>query len=131
MLTNYQVDGTLNFMPTESETTCRWCNEPLPDNHTGPCPKCGKIGKNVTIKLQPGFLKLTANKVRTITERRQEIVKENPKIKWITIAISVISLLVGVIFPPGGLIAGLIALFVTYYLGPFVIKEIIIERDKS
>ena len=120
-------------MTTNSETTCRWCNEPLADDHTGPCPKCGKVGRNVTVKLQPGFIKLTGNKVRTITERRQEILKENHKIKWITNGISIASIFLGGLFPPPfSIIIGLLAFLITNRLAPFAIYKIItIERDKS
>lgn len=119
-------------MKTTSRTTCKWCSEPLSHDHTGPCPKCGKTGKNVTVKLRPANLQFTGNIVRTITERRQEIIKENPKIKWITILVSITSIFLGGIFPPPfNIIIGLAAFFITYSLGPLVIKTIIIERDKS
>ena len=118
-------------MTANSETTCRWCNEPLPDNHTGPCPKCGKIGKNVKLKPQPAFLKLTANKVKTITEHRREIKEKNPKALWIINGISIASILFSIAFPPVGTVLGIIALLATNFLGPPIIHKIIIERDKS
>ena len=119
-------------MTTTSRTTCKWCSEPLSADHTGPCPRCGKTGKNITMALRPAKLNITGHEVKTIIERRQEIIKENPKIKWITILVSIASIFLGGIFPPPfNIIIGLAAFFITYSLGPFVIKTIIIERDKS
>jgi len=119
-------------MTSASKTTCRWCDEPLSPDHTGPCPKCGKTGKNITIALRPAKLNIIGHKVTTITERRREIIEKNPKIKWINIIVSMASLFLGGIFPPPfNIIIGLAAFFITYSLGPFVIKTITIERDKS
>ena len=119
-------------MTSASKTTCRWCHEPLPPDHTGPCPKCGKTGKNVTLQPRSVVLKATVGKARMIRERRQEIIEKNPKIKWINIIVSMASLFLGGIFPPPfNIIIGLAAFFITYSLGPFVIKTITIERDKS
>ncbi len=119
-------------MAPTSKTTCKWCSEPLSLDHTGPCPKCGKTGKNITVAPGTAKLNIIGHKVTTITERRQEIIKENPKIKWVTILISIASIFLGGIFPPPfNIIIGLAAFFITYSLGPFVIKTIKIERNKS
>jgi hypothetical protein len=102
----------------------------LPDNHAGPCPKCGKTGKHVVLEPLKAFLKPTG-KLKLIRERRQEIKKKNPKVLWIINGISIASILFGIAFPPVGSVLGIIALLAANFLGPQIIHKIIIERDKS
>jgi len=43
--------------------TCKHCGEPLPPDHKGPCPKCKKTGKHVTVAPLSGVLSWKQGKV--------------------------------------------------------------------
>lgn len=116
-----KVEGT-----TESKTFCKWCKQPLPDNHSGPCPNCGKSGRHIKIEPLTGVLRLTGT-VTTITRRRGEIVKDK-RIKWASRGIGLICALGGA-FLSAPLLYSLIvagALYaITDYLSPFLLEKLI------
>ena len=52
---------------SQNSDKCSNCGKCLPDNHRGPCPSCGKIGKTITGTVSDGVnlsdtLKLTSIK---------------------------------------------------------------------
>ena len=36
----------------EATVTCKWCGASLLPNHSGPCPECGKRGKQISLTLK-------------------------------------------------------------------------------
>jgi len=116
----------------ENETataTCRWCGASLSPSHIGPCPKCGKEGKKLVSKMEE-TMKI---KDAFSWERRREFFEVNRKIKWLIIAITIGSPLVGFIVSGlVGFIIGLILSFISYLLGPFAVTKVReIERGSS
>ena len=105
----------------EIKVTCKWCGELLPLNHTGPCPKCGKKGCNILITHR----KTIVIKDSVEWESRREFFEENPKIKWIIVAITIGSPFLG-LFLRGliGIIIGLVISIVSYILGPYAIIKV-------
>lgn len=119
-----EVEGT-----TESKTFCKWCKQPLPDNHSGPCPNCGKIGRHIKIEPLTGVLRLTGTVTR-ITRRRREIVKDK-RIKWASRSIGLICASLGLLLSLLSLpilysvIVPIASYFITDYLSPFVLQKLI------
>ena len=102
-------------------TTCKWCGSSLEPTHTGPCPKCGKEGKNSTVKIKEtiGFKGLLN------WESRREFCETNPKIKWLIIAIAFVSPLLGFILSGlVGVVIGLFFGFLSYWLGPLAVTKV-------
>ena len=100
---------------------CKWCGVSLAQNHIGPCPSCGKAGKEGTIILDEKInMKDSMN-----WERRKEFFEENPKIKLLVIAITIASPIIGLFLAKiWGFIGGLGFGALTYWLSPSAIIKI-------
>jgi len=85
--------------------TCKWCGIKLSPDHKGPCPKCGKEGKKISIEITENL----SLKDSLQWERAREIYKSNLKMILLLIGIIVFSSLLGVIF--SGLLGFLIGIF--------------------
>ena len=105
---------------------CKWCGEPLPPSHIGKCPKCGKVGKNISASFS-----------ETITiqdfldwERIQKYYRENKKIKWLAFAITFGSPLIG-FWVNGvlGVILGLAIGLISWIIPPW--RELVSEITKG
>lgn len=105
----------------KTNATCQRCGVSLPPTHTGPCPKCGKEGKIVTVELKETL------RVKDFLswERRREFFEKNLKIKWLIIVISFASPLLG-LFLSGivGLIIGFAFSILLYLLGPIAVTKV-------
>lgn len=106
---------------TKGTTTCKWCGTSLLPSHIGPCPKCGKEGKNIVVEIDETVrLKDSLN-----LERRREFFEENPKIKWFIIAITLCSSLLGLVFSGlVGLVIGLFLGILSYRFGPLAVTKV-------
>ncbi len=101
--------------------TCKWCGSSLSPTHTGPCPKCGKEGKNSTVKTKGtiGFKGLLN------WESHREFYETNPKIKWLFIAITFGPPLLGfILYGLAGVVIGLSFGFLSYWLGPLAVTKV-------
>src|SRR5579859_3132389 len=94
---------------------CKWCGTPLAPSYVGPCPKCGREGKNIsaefneTISLSDSFN----------WELKRQYFKRHPKIGLVVFIITFGAPFLGLIFSgiPGvglGLILATISI-----LGPY------------
>jgi hypothetical protein len=106
---------------TITNATCKWCGTSLSPTHLGPCPKCGKVGKNVVATAEDSFTLVAYAKWIKI----REFYKVNTKIKWIVIIITIVSLFTGFVFE------GILGIFISiainiilYILGPYVTIKI-------
>ena len=123
-----EVQGT-----TQSKTFCKWCKVPLPDNHSGHCPKCGKVGKSVTVIPQPLILRFIAQRPQIISQRRREIVKDKT-IRWASRGIGLLAALGGAFSPaplPYSLLVAIASYVITDYLSPFLLEKLIKPKKKS
>jgi len=113
----------------EMSAFCKWCGESLSSDHTGPCPKCGREGKTVHVKIRDSL----GIRDSLFWERRREFFEENPKIKILLLGITFGSPIIGLICSGIlGLIVGFVFSLVSYLLGPYaVIKVREIERGNS
>jgi thiamine transporter ThiT len=108
-------------MNNELKCWCKHCKAELPPSHTGPCPKCGKLGKDckvtatVAIKLA---VSVSAQKVHKYT-------KKHPRFIAISIVVTVTALVLG--YHLGGLfglLIGIIAAVLNWWLTPRAIQTI-------
>jgi len=110
----------------KTKVTCKWCGVTLSPTHTGPCPKCGKLGKKISLTLTEtiGF------KDSLKWEKQREFFEQNPKIKWLIVAITIGSPFVGLVMAGLlGVVIGLVLGVLSYLLGPYaVVKVREIER---
>jgi uncharacterized oligopeptide transporter (OPT) family protein len=107
---------------------CKHCGNPLPPDHDGPCPKCGKKGKVISISVHD-FVHVQSVATATLTTIR-EFYEKNPKPMAVVILITICSSLVG-LFIAGilGVLAGLCLGALSFVLGPkAVIKVREIDR---
>lgn len=53
---------------------CRWCSAELPENHSGPCPRCGKEGRHIKIEVSEviGVIDETVSVVKEIKYKKTE-----------------------------------------------------------
>jgi len=109
--------------------TCKWCGASLSAGHTGPCPKCGKEGKKIAVRLEA----VAIGKASLHWESRREFLEENPKIKWLLVVIDLISLVVPPLFGwyfsglPGiivGAVTSIIFIILSWILGPHAVTKI-------
>lgn len=49
--------------------TCTHCNKEVAPEHTGPCPHCGKVGKNITIFPPVATIEVKAYAPNIVTSR--------------------------------------------------------------
>ena len=87
--------------------TCKWCGTSLSPTHTGPCPKCGKEGKIIAVEIN----KTIGFKGSLNWERQREFFEKNPKIMWLTIAITFGSSILG------SILSGLVGFVTGFFLG--------------
>jgi len=114
---------------TKTSATCKWCGASLEATHIGPCPKCGKEGKNVTV----GLTSIESISSSVNWEKRQKFLKINKKIRNIIIIITIISPFIG-LFLSGiiGVVIGLAFGILNYILSPFAIMKVLeIEKGGS
>lgn len=109
-------------MTVPQETVvCRWCNIDLSDDHKGPCPQCGKIGRKFAITFKENI----SIKDSFAWKSQREFFEENTKIKWIIITITTCTPFIGFfVLGTVGLILGSILSIITYYLGPHAITKV-------
>ena len=100
---------------------CKWCGTPLPPNHSGPCPKCGKEGKMVFLTLKESVTLKESLKWKA----QKEFFEENPKIKWILTMITLASPLIGLVLSGvAGIIVGIGLGILSLLLGPYAIIKV-------
>ena len=110
-------------MNNEVKCWCRHCGTELPPSHTGPCPKCGKSGKDCKVSAIVAIglaVSYSAQKVHKYT-------KKHPWFFSISIVLTIISpilgyLLVGLV----GLLIGIILAILNWWLTPHA-REAIVE----
>jgi hypothetical protein len=104
-----------------TKTSCKNCGAELPNDHSGPCPKCGKTGRNIKAEF---FEKITI-KDSLSWEHRREFIKKNPIIILICIIITFGAPVLG-FFLSGlvGVIIGIILGFGVSILGLFAVMKI-------
>jgi hypothetical protein len=108
-------------MANELRCWCRHCKAELPPDHTGPCPKCGKSGKDckATVTLSIGLV------VSVSAQKIHKYKKKHPRFIAISIAVTIISLVVGYLF--GGLVGlliGIIVAVLNWWLTPHAMETI-------
>lgn len=104
---------------------CRHCGQPLDPKHTGPCPKCGKVGKDVNVVLQE---RVDISESISVTHTRaKEFIKKHPKWTALSIGLLIITGLIGYLIDGvPGLVVSFILGGVGYAIGPLAqyrIKE--------
>lgn len=106
---------------TKMTATCKYCGTYLSLSHTGPCPKCGKEGKNFVVEINDTVHLRDSQNLET----RREYFEKNPKIKWVIIAITLCSSLLGLIFSVvTGIVIGLLLGILSYWLGPLAVTKV-------
>jgi hypothetical protein len=100
-------------MDAKSWASCKFCRIRLADDHTGPCPSCGKEGKDINIfvsdRLKAGM-------------QRHETVRKKPFRRTVILAGSPV--LGFLIAGPGGLLAGIAVAVLYYFLSSSAEDEI-------
>ena len=101
---------------------CAHCGESISPQHSGPCPSCGKEGKNISVNIKESIQVHSSLKWET----RKEYYQKHKGAAGTVIAITVFSPFVG-LFLAGlvGVIIGLALGGVAYYLGPKAETKII------
>jgi len=101
---------------------CANCRASLPQNHVGPCPKCGKEGREISVVASESIK--MSDSIRR--ETRREYYQKNPKVLAIVIAITVLAPFLG-LFLVGwaGVVAGLVLGGIAYLIGPRASTKII------
>jgi hypothetical protein len=108
---------------------CKWCGAVLESTHVGPCPKCGKEGKDVKVLLHT----VVTAKSSLSWEKRREYFESNKLNRNILIILTVISPFIGLV------VKGLIGFFIgfavsilLFFLGPYALMKVReIERGRS
>lgn len=106
---------------TQSSAFCLNCREPLSETHTGPCPKCGHIGKQINLIVNE---KVEISEHITIDQKgtRRE---EHPKLNALLIGILIVSPIVGYFINPVlGVISGLIFGGASFVLGQYAVTKV-------
>lgn len=100
---------------------CKWCGNPLPASYIGPCPKCGKKGKNIsavfneTISLSDSFN----------WELKRQYFEGHPKVKLIVFVITFGAPFLGLIFSRVvGVTVGLVFAIISYIFGPYAVTKV-------
>jgi predicted RNA-binding Zn-ribbon protein involved in translation (DUF1610 family) len=106
----------------EQTAHCAHCGAELSPSHVGPCPSCGKEGKNINVSIKE-TIKITSS---LHWETRREYYQKHKGATAAVIAITVISPFIGLaLVGPLGIIVGLALGSIAYYLGPKAATKII------
>ncbi|MCF6153180.1 MAG: hypothetical protein E3K38_13000 [Candidatus Kuenenia stuttgartiensis] len=101
---------------------CANCLASLPHNHTGPCPKCGKEGREIGVVASESIEVLDSTRWQT----RREYYQKNPGIRAIVIAITVLAPFLGLFFVGwAGVAVGLVFGGITDWISPWAATKII------
>ncbi|RLI01199.1 hypothetical protein DRO38_05440 [Candidatus Bathyarchaeota archaeon] len=101
---------------------CTHCGTPLSKDHAGPCPSCGKEGREIIAII---------NEVITISDSmrwqtRREFYEKNPKILIAVILITVISSFLGLFLGgPVGVVIGLALGTITFFISPRAFTKVV------
>lgn len=107
---------------TNQKIICTHCGTPLSKDHAGPCPSCGKEGREIIAII---------NEVITISDSmrwqtRREFYEKNPKILIAVILITVISPFLGLFLGgPVGVVIGLALGTITFFISPRAITKVV------
>ena len=108
-------------MINELRCWCRHCRAELPPDHKGPCPKCGKLGKDCKVTVSVALrlaVSASAQKVHKYT-------KKHPRFIAISIALTITSLTLGYLLGAlVGLLIGIIVATLNWWLTPHAIETI-------
>ena len=101
---------------------CAHCHESLSRNHTGPCPKCGKEGREISV-VATDTIELSDS---TRWQTRREYYHKNPKVLAVVIGITFASPLLGLVVAGWvGVVIGLALSGVAIWIGPWASTKII------
>jgi hypothetical protein len=107
---------------TVSEVRCIHCGYILSGDHTGPCPSCGKIGKELKVIGAGGAV----GGGRASVETQRSFSERNRKAFIVIIVITVGSPFVGLLVSGiPGLLIGLVLSAISYFLGPNAVTEVV------
>jgi len=101
-------------MTDELRCWCRHCKAELPPDHKGPCPECGKLGKDckVTAKVAIGLA------VSAYYEQWREHAKNHPLLIVISFVLTLASPIVGYLLVGWiGILIGVIISILAWWLG--------------
>jgi uncharacterized membrane protein YvbJ len=102
-------------------TKCRHCGEPLSGSYTGPCPKCGKEGKAISVSITQSIAVSESIGWQTT----KEFYEKNHKALAIVIIITVFSPFIGLfIVGVPGVVLGFLFGVVAYFLGPKAVIKV-------
>lgn len=109
-------------MTGEVRCWCQHCRKELPPSHTGPCPHCGKTGKDcrVTVRATIGLAaSLSAQKAHKYTKR-------HPRFIAVSIALTVVALVLGYLLGGFvGLLIGMIVAILNWWLTPYTMETVV------
>ena len=106
---------------------CIHCGKELSLQHVGPCPECGKEGKEIGVTIDETL----QVKSSLSWETRREYYEKHKGALGGVIAITVLSPFVGLILVgPVGVVIGLALGGLAYYLGPKALTKVI-EKTKG
>ncbi len=114
-------------MSTEVKCWCRHCKAELAPSHTGPCPDCGKTGKNCSVKIHATVgikTSLSMEHRHTYIELGQKKVKAIIAAIIIDLLIAALSTIIG--FMVGGGVGAIIGFFIALVLA--VIIHVVFKR---
>jgi uncharacterized OB-fold protein len=102
-------------------TRCSVCGNPLPPNHAGPCPICGKKGKVHYVTL-----KATEKVVASISwKSTHEFYEKNPTAYWIVVFLTIVSPVIGYfVIGLAGIVVGVILGVLSYYIGQKAVTKV-------
>ncbi len=102
--------------------TCAHCGKSIALKHSGPCPACGKEGKNIYVEIKESIEVHSSLQWET----KKEYYKKHKGAAVTVIAISVLSPFIGLFLAgPAGVIVGLGLSGIAYYFGPKAVTKII------
>ena len=109
-------------MANEVKCWCQHCKKELPPSHTGPCPHCGKTGKDYKVTLRDK-IGIAAS---LIAQKTHKYTKKHPLFIGISVVFTIISLSVGYLLGAwAGLLIGIIVAMLNWWITPHAMKTIV------
>jgi len=101
---------------------CQHCHKELPPSHTGPCPHCGKTGKDCKVTLWT-----TIGLVASISAQKvHKYKKRHPRFIVISAVLTVVALILGYLLGNFvGLLIGIIVAILNWWLTPYAIETVV------
>jgi len=117
------LEGTKLGGSNQASARCKHCGTTLDVDHKGPCPSCGKLGKEIVVAARSAIGISEAHRVSWVKTR--EYIEKRPIFVGFWITLAVVQLFLGLVLAVwGSVVAGLIFTVIGGFVGFYAFTKV-------